>query len=192
MNRKKIAKCVSAITQAPIVALILLSIIYASHAFVSQVSMVLGVIFLTVIPILRIFTWSKYIGETHGNISNKSDRLVPYIVSIISYFIYWVILICLNSDKVLTFVAVSYSIGTLVLFIINMWCKVSAHASGVAIACSLLICIFGIYGLISLLILPVVLWSRFTLKKHTWSQLILGMCTGFVVPICIYTIAVFL
>jgi membrane-associated phospholipid phosphatase len=73
-----------------------------------------------------------------------------------------------------------YCAGTLFLFFINLYWKISIHAMGIAGPTTVLVFVFGYWGvLLGLLLLPVI-WSRVYLKKHTVAQAITGGILGFV------------
>jgi membrane-associated phospholipid phosphatase len=73
-----------------------------------------------------------------------------------------------------------YFAGTLCLFFINLYWKISIHTMGIAGPTTVLIFVFGYWGALLGLLLPPVIWSRVYLKKHTAAQAITGAILGFV------------
>ncbi|MGZ4853210.1 MAG: hypothetical protein ACXV3D_08525 [Halobacteriota archaeon] len=55
-----------------------------------------------------------------------------------------------------------YSVGTLFIFFVNLRWKISAHAMGVAGPTVVLLFVFGLWGVLLGLFLPLVIWSRCT------------------------------
>jgi hypothetical protein len=79
-----------------------------------------------------------------------------------------------------TVVMFGYFVGTLFLFFINLYWKISIHTMGIAGPTTVLVFVFGYWGALLGLLLPPVIWSRVYLKKHTVAQAITGAILGFV------------
>ena len=93
MNRLKIAKTISTITNPPIICIPLFLIICLMLSFNGGefnlnkfiVLELVSLIFASILPMAIILFWAKKLG-TDRDISNRSDRYMPLIVGIISYF----------------------------------------------------------------------------------------------------------
>ena len=57
---------------------------------------------------------------------------------------------------------------------INLWWKISVHTGFVAASVTLIIILFGTAGLIAVILLPVVGWSRVALGHHSPAQVVAG------------------
>jgi hypothetical protein len=64
------------------------------------------------------------------------------------------------------------------LFAVTLKWKISGHATAVTAFCSLLTLLFGGLAGISFLLVPVVLWARLKLRRHTVKQTIAGTALG--------------
>ncbi|WP_405306177.1 hypothetical protein [Methanobrevibacter sp.] len=186
MNRLKIAKNISAFTNPPIICIPLFLIICLTLSFTADgfdfgkfiVLEVVSLIFASVLPMAIILFWAKKL-NTDSDISNRSDRYMPLIVGIVSYFIGFLICYIFSLDNFLTCLLLCYSINTGVVLLFTTKWKISVHTTGLSGPVGALILLLGPFGAIFGLIYPVLIWSRVLLKKHTLSQAICGGVQGF-------------
>jgi membrane-associated phospholipid phosphatase len=118
--------------------------------------------------------------EVDVDIPERTERNYPLILVILSYVLGTVILYALNAPAITTILMFCYFSNTLILFFINLYWKISIHALGVAGPSIALIYVYGPFGVIFSLIIPLVMWSRLYLNKHTVSQVIMGAMLGLV------------
>ena len=67
---------------------------------------------------------------------------------------------------------------TLLMSIINLRWKISAHAAAMAGFAVLCFYLVGILGMLFLLGIPLMIWSRVLLHRHTLGQTIAGSLLG--------------
>ena len=113
------------------------------------------------------------------DIPERSERNYPLLLAILSYLIGFLVLYILNAPTITTVLMFCYFSNTLAVFFINLFWKISIHSMGVAGPAAALVYVFGSYGLIFILIIPLVMWSRLYLKEHTLNQVIMGALLGF-------------
>ena len=186
MNKLKIAKAISTITSIPILSIPLFLIISLVLSFNSEVFNlnkfisleIFSLIFASFLPMAIILFWAKKLG-TDRDISNRTDRFTPLIVSVISYFIGFLICMIFNLDNFLTLLLLCYSINTCVVCIITAKWKISIHTTGLSGPVAALILLLGPIGALFGILYPVLIWSRVILNKHTLSQAITGGVQGF-------------
>jgi len=118
--------------------------------------------------------------NTEYDLPNKKDRVIPYILAIISYLTGTIILYFFNAPLLTIGLMFCYFSNTMLAFLINFFWKISAHSIGVMGPATALVFAFGYVGFIYALILPFVMWSRIYLKKHTMLQVITGALLGFI------------
>lgn len=184
--KDKMAKTISTITNPPIICIPLFLIICYTLSFNGGefdfnkfiVLELISVIFTSILPLAIILFWAKKLG-TDNDISNRSDRYMPLIVGIISYFIGFLISYALGLDNFLTCLLLCYSINTGVVLIFTTKWKISVHTTALSGPVAALILLLGPFGAILGIIYPVLIWSRVLLKKHTLSQAISGGVQGF-------------
>ncbi len=186
MDRLKIAKIISTFTNPPIICIPLFMLICVTLSFTPNgfdfgkfiVLEVISLIFASILPMAIILFWAKRL-NTDSDISNRSDRYMPLIVGIISYFIGFLICYIFRLDNFLTCLLLCYSINTGVVLLFTTKWKISVHTTGLSGPVGALILLLGPFGAIFGLIYPVLIWSRVLLKKHTLSQAICGGVQGF-------------
>ena len=186
MNKQKVAKAISAVTNPPIICIPLFLIICTVLSFengtfnISKFAVLelISLIFTSALPLAIILLWAKRIG-TDRDISNRSDRYMPLIIGIISYIIGFMICIIFNLDHFLTALLLCYATNTGVVLLFTIKWKISVHTTALSGPVAALILLLGPLGAIFGVIYPVLIWSRVLLKKHTLSQAISGGVQGF-------------
>lgn len=176
-TKLKVAKWVSTITNAPIICIpafiILCWVFLADDPFKFAVVEIICLIFTSVASMAIILIWAKKL-NTDKDISNREDRPVPLIVGSVSYFIGFLVLLFINAPPIITYLLLCYTCNTLIVMIISTKWKISIHTTGLIGPASALILVLGKWGIILGLLLPIVIWSRVTLKKHTMAQAVVG------------------
>ena len=186
MNKLKIAKIISTLTNPPIICIPLFFIIclvlsFENGSFDFSKFMILeliSLIFASALPMAIILLWAKKL-NTDSDISNREDRFTPLIVGIISYFIGFLVLLTLGIDDFLTAILLCYSINTGVVLLITTKWKISVHTTGLSGPVAALILLLGPIGALFGILYPILIWSRVLLKKHTLAQAIAGGVQGF-------------
>ena len=186
MNKQKVAKAISAVTNPPIICIPLFLIICTVLSFengtfnISKFAVLelISLIFTSALPLAIILLWAKRIG-TDRDISNRSDRYMPLIIGIISYLIGFMICIIFNLDHFLTALLLCYATNTGVVLLFTIKWKISVHTTALSGPVAALILLLGPLGAIFGVIYPVLIWSRVLLKKHTLAQAISGGVQGF-------------
>ncbi len=146
-------------------------------------SIMIGTIFLAVIPMSSIYFFSKKDPEVY----KKEERTKLYLISLVSYLtcsaIFWI----LNSH-VMFVISMAYVFVSSAVSIINIFWKISAHSAGVAGPTTALIYVFGT-NLIPLYVLTLfVFWIRLKIKAHNILQLIIGSIVAIFITLMVYTI----
>lgn len=186
MNRMKVAKLVSTVTNPPIICIPLFLIICLMLSFDGGqfnlntfiVLEMISLIFASILPMAIILFWAKKLG-TDKDISNRSDRYMPLIVGIVSYFIGFLICLVFNLSNFLTCLLLCYTVNTGVVLLFTTRWKISVHTTGLSGPVAALILLLGPVGALFGMIYPVLIWSRVLLKKHTLAQAISGGVQGF-------------
>ena len=186
MNKQKVAKAISAVTNPPIICIPLFLIICAVLSFengtfnISKFAVLelISLIFTSALPLAIILLWAKRIG-TDRDISNRSDRYMPLIIGIVSYIIGFMICLVFNLDHFLTALLLCYATNTGVVLLFTIKWKISVHTTALSGPVAALILLLGPLGAIFGVIYPVLIWSRVLLKKHTLAQAISGGVQGF-------------
>lgn len=142
----------------------------------------ISLIFASVLPMAIILHWAKKL-DTDKDISNREDRFVPLIVGVVSYLIGFIIALILGVSNFITVLILCYTVNTFIVMLITSKWKISIHTTGLAGPVAALIMLLGPIGALFGLLYPMLIWSRFTLKKHTMAQAIAGGVFGFIMTV---------
>ncbi|MGZ7107939.1 MAG: PAP2 family protein [Methanobacterium sp.] len=182
---KKFAELVSDAAYAPIISIPVFALInyYLLNLHDFIIITIVCSIFAAVMPILLVFWWLRGKNgeevEIDMDIPKRTDRNYPLLLVILSYAIGVIILYLINAPSITTILMFCYFSNTLIVFFINLYWKISIHSLGAAGPAAALIYVFGAPGILYMLIIPLVMWSRVYLKEHTVSQVVMGALLGF-------------
>lgn len=115
----------------------------------------------------------------------KNPDKIHMLSAIFATLFFFVLSAILQVSNEIAFGAVSIFLNLILLFIIRDFWKISAHTFVYANT-STILTLININFIISLVFLPLVIWSRIKLNRHTYSQVLIGTITGFLLPVLIY------
>ncbi|MCE5213779.1 MAG: PAP2 family protein [Methanobacterium sp.] len=182
--KEYLANTISTVSNAPIIAIIVFALINYYFLKGNEYIMVtsISLIFATIIPSIIAFLWVKY-KKLEIDMPRKEDRFYPLLWILSSYLLGVIILLLISAPPITTILMFCYFSNTLVVLIISLFWKISIHSVGVAGPVAALIYVFGYVGLIALILIPLVMWSRLYLRRHTLFQVIVGALLGFILTI---------
>jgi len=172
--RETIAVVLTYVLSAPVLAVLTVAVIAFTVVPVNWPNLGwagLAVIFLGVVPLLG-YVLPAVIRRTAGD--KRVQRLVSFVVNLVSYPVGALVLLVGRAPSVLTAVAFSYVATVVILALVNLFYKASGHASGVAGPVMAFFILYGLWALPSLVLLPLVAWARVQVKGHTWPQVAAG------------------
>lgn len=184
--KKNLAEFVSTAAYAPVISIPAFAIInYYLLSFDDFIIVtLLCVIFAGILPILLVLYWiesKKSNGKKIAiDIPVREERNFPLVMVIFSYLVGVIALYLINAPLITTVLMFCYFSNTLLVFFINLRWKISIHAMGVAGPITALIYVFGPIGSVFGVIIPLVMWSRVYLGRHTYFQVISGVLLGLV------------
>ena len=106
--------------------------------------------------------------------TERTERFVPFLTSIISYFLGAVALVYKDAPAAITALMACYIVNGIVLVLITTKWKISIHTSGVTSPVTALVYLLGSQLLPLFLIFVPVAWARLELKAHSKWQLTMG------------------
>ncbi|ADZ08295.1 phosphoesterase PA-phosphatase related protein [Methanobacterium lacus] len=173
------AKFISMVAHPPVISIPTFIILNYFLAGPDQfiVPTIISIIFGALIPISTSLILIKKM-HTDLDITDRTKRTVPLIFAICSYLLGFLMLLWYGAPDIVSVLMLIYGTNTLLILIINFYWKISIHAMGIAGPTAAFIFTFGPLGIIVGLIIPLVMWSRLKLKKHTPSQVIAGSLLG--------------
>jgi hypothetical protein len=111
-------------------------------------------------------------------ISARAERLAPAVFLLAAFLALLAVLILLDAPQDLSLLTLSMGLASAAIAGITMLWKASAHCTVAGHAAAAGLLLLGPLGLVFLLVLPLVLWSRVTLKAHTLPQTLAGAVVG--------------
>lgn len=179
---QKLAKAVSVLTVAPLLALTLLSWVYFADpaSFGGLAQYLLAILFLTVLPILA-YPLQKILPKFREQ-GRDGQRQLAFIMAVLGYTLGILCAAISRAPRSIWLIYLTYFFSGILLTLCNKFTKIraSGHACGVAGPIAMLIYMQGISALPMLILLPIVYWARLRMKRHTVSDLLLGTLTPLV------------
>lgn len=179
----------------PTVGLIVLfTLSYLSLLPISYKLLVLGLvyIFTILLPTLLISLYRHHQRWTLIELGQRERRMVPYVISILSYFMCVYIMDSLHIPHFMSSILLAALMIQILCSIVNVWWKISTHTAaigGMAGAIAAFSMIFGfnpIFWLCVVLLVAGVLGTcRMILRQHSLSQVVAGFVLGCVVGLLI-------
>ena len=177
-NKKKLAKLISFILDGSVLALpIFLSVFFMSgeNILLRWPSLLISLMFLAIIPysfILILYRKGK-ICDIH--MPKRKERILPLLFINLSVFTGFTIMFFINPNGLFYSLYLVYLIGLPLLSIITVFWKISFHTSYVTIFSFALVAVYGKWAALSALLIPVIIWARVELKRHTIAQAFSGV-----------------
>ena len=140
-----------------------------------------SLLFVTVIPTVVTYYFSIKLGRKDGDIPDRTLRYRPMLLGTASYMVGTGVLYLMDAPRIMTVLMLCYALVTLVMTIITVYWKISIHSVGVIGPSMALAVTFWPWGLLYILLLPPIAWSRYMLKRHTPAQLVAGAAMGFII-----------
>jgi len=138
----------------------------------------ISIFFVSILPIITSSLWIKK-KNLEVDMPRRQDRIYPLLLVIVSYIAGVAVLYILGAPSLTTVLMICYLNNTIVVLLFSLYWKISIHAMGIAGPATAIIYLFGWYGVLFSLLVPLVLWSRLYLKRHTPAQLIAGTVLGY-------------
>lgn len=149
--------------------------------------MVMGIVWLftVLLPTRLIHLYRRYHGWTPIQLGVRERRMVPYVISILCYFICFYILSLRHTPHTITSILIAALAVQMLCAMINVWWKVSTHSAaigGVAgglLSFSLIFNFNPVWWLCLVILLGgMVGTSRMILSQHTLPQVVVGFFVG--------------
>lgn len=179
----KASRIISSLTYAPVLTAFMFILIdlKAADTAVMLLTTASALVFATILPIIIVRYHSIKAGNTDGDVIRKEDRMKPLLGGILSYLLGVASMWLIGSPPLSFAMMVSYTVSTVIVLLISTKWKISIHATGVTGPTMALSIAYWPWGLLMLLLIPLVAWARYVRRKHTPAQLIGGFVYGFLI-----------
>jgi hypothetical protein len=111
-------------------------------------------------------------------ISARAERLTPAMFLLAAFVALLAALVLLDTPQNLYLLTLSMGLASAAVAGITLLWKASAHCTVAGHAAAAGLLLLGPPGIFFLLMLPLVLWARATIKAHTLSQTLAGAAVG--------------
>jgi hypothetical protein len=176
---RKLAELISAITRLPLLAAPLFLAVGAEAAGTRGLLWGLSCLFLTSGLSLLYLLYLARSGKVRDPRSiSRAERVRPLRVVAALHVGAFLIATLLGAPAELQAALLSYALATLVFALLMPFINLSLHTAGVSGATVCLIFVFGVRGLLAVLLVPLVWWARTLLGRHTPQELALGVVVG--------------
>lgn len=153
-----------------------------------KVTMLLIVYLSTVLfPTLLLHAYRQYTGWTPIQLGPKERRLMPYVISILCYFLCYYLMLVVHVAHVINSIVVAALAIQVICALINVAWAVSTHTAAIGgvtgglLAFSLIFNFNPVWWLcVMILLAGIVATSRMILRQHTLSQVLAGFSLGLV------------
>jgi len=191
---KRIAQVISVIFYPLFVPTYAFAILLTMPAYFSALMpveakwMVIGLIFLTtcLLPTLFIFIMIKTGTVTTTFLSKREDRTMPYIISIVFFYLTYYILKKLQISPVYYYFVIGATLLNILVMGINFFWKISSHMASVGAMAGMVLGLSYFLGTFYFMLLIVTVLSagltgfaRLKLQAHTPGQVYAGFLLGF-------------
>lgn len=144
-------------------------------------------LFTIMLPTLLIHVYRRYQGWNLIELGHREKRMIPYVLSIISYFTCVYVMERLHMPHFMGSIVVAALAVQIVCALINVWWKISTHTAAIGGVAGALFAFSYYLGFnpvwwLSLVIIVagMVGSSRMILRQHSLSQVVGGFAVGFI------------
>lgn len=150
---------------------------------------VLGIVYLctVLLPAWLIHFYRKYQGWSLLELGYKERRMIPYVISIVCYFLCYYIMNLLHIPHFMSSIIVAALAIQVVCAMINLFWKISTHTAAIGGVAGALIAFSGMFSFnpvwwlcVVIVVAGVLGTSRMILRQHSLSQVVTGFLLGFV------------
>lgn len=175
--KHKLASWVSILFNPFVLGVIVIILIanYATSSFSESLRWTVAVLAMSVVPVfvvVLIMVKKKKLTSFFNN--PREQRTLVYVIAAFIGTIALIILWVTNAPVLIKATFVTGIVALIVFGIINIYWKISLHTGFTAASAAILAIIWGIPGLLTFLLVPLVAWSRIVLQQHTPKQVVSG------------------
>lgn len=143
-------------------------------------------LFTVILPSLLIHVYRRYQGWNLIELGHREKRMIPYILSIISYFTCVYVMERLHMPHFMGSIIVAALAVQIVCALINIWWKISTHTAAIGGVAGALFAFSYYLGFnpvwwlcLVIIVAGMVGTSRMILRQHSLSQVVGGFAIGF-------------
>lgn len=142
-------------------------------------------VFTVFVPTMLIRLYRRYQGWSLFEIGNRERRVIPYVISIVSYLLCYYLMAAAHVPHFMGAILIAALVIQVACALVNIFIKISTHMAaigGVAGALAAFSLIMGFNPLwwlcLVLIVAGLVGTSRMILRQHTLREIVLGFLVG--------------
>ena len=143
--------------------------------------------FTILLPTLLIHLYRRYQGWSLIEIGHKERRIVPYLISILCYFVCLYMMEQMHIPFFMRSIVAAALIIQIVCALINVWWKISTHTAAIGGVAGALFVFSEVFRFnpvwwfcLVISIAGILGTSRMILRQHTLQQVVVGFVVGFI------------
>lgn len=176
---EKVARLVSDVLSPPVLAAAsLLAVAIFARTFVVCESVSIFLVIGIGLPTCYVFWLVKKKRVTDFHIPIRSQRIKPMMIMLVSGTLTLLLLWMLHPPRFIILLSIAALCQLIAIFVITLKWKISGHAAAVSTFSALCWILFGPIAGFGFILIPVVIWGRLRLKRHTPMQTLAGTVLG--------------
>jgi membrane-associated phospholipid phosphatase len=136
-------------------------------------------IFFILVFVLRLFFVKK--DHTNWDVSDRKKRFMPLLLLVVFFGVQYNLVRTTIGSEVLSTLFWLFFLWNIGFFLITLKVKLSGHLSILTLAICQSIAWYGASAIAFLLLIPLLMWSRVYLKRHTAQESVIGIAYAGVV-----------
>ena len=186
---KRIAKLTSNIFNPFLIGLVIILLV-SVEVTISVFDAIKWSLVLILLSILPIFIFTVYLVR-HNRLdgifaSTRNQRIRIYAPMAILASVSCIILFTLQAPLMLLSLSIAGLSGTVVFMCINLWRKISLHTAFITAMVTILFILYGFVAMASIVLIPLVAWSRIELGHHSLAQIVAGALLGNTILVTVF------
>ena len=148
--------------------------------------LIMAYLFTILIPTVMIHFYRRYQGWSLIELGHRERRMVPYVISIVSYFTCVYVMDRLHMPHFMSVIIIAALLLQIVCALINVWWKISTHTAAIGGVAGALFAFAEYLNFnpvwwlcLVFLVAGVLGTSRMILRQHSLSQVVVGFWVGF-------------
>jgi len=187
--KHRIARWISRIISPPIIASLSAILIAATINTPNAWFWAAFQLFFAILgPVILILVMVRTGKLSDFDIYFRQQRHIPYLVIMACSGISTIVMLIASAPLLQIGFALVGFLQTIGLFVINIRWKISAHSASSASFTILMLYLNGANAIASLFMVPLIVWSRVLLKRHTFWQTIAGSALGFSTALSLFLV----
>jgi membrane-associated phospholipid phosphatase len=180
----RLARLISIVGSPPAVALLGIALVAGLTRDAATWLWASGYVLLVLTAPLAYVVWKVQRGEISDlDLFVREQRLKPYLITVASSVCALAVIYFGQAPRLLFILAAAIGLLILLLFVVTLWWKISIHCAAAALFVTLTLGLLGSSAVLIMLGLPLVVWSRVRLHRHTILQALFGSGLGVVISI---------